>query len=423
MPDDKTNSSKPSNDSDSMATAAELRDLRRRPEGVVPKQSQSYVIAGLAVLILLAVLFSNHRAKPASKPSPVIPLPPTEASQLKIEELKQDLTEEQRQAEQARRTSTSTDSAGGASAQTTVTERATNQYASSAVEPPHDAIKDAERALAFKSRFASNLVSASDTKTRTDFSETAFARPESAAPAALPGEGAASRLPLVEETPAPSALPASGNQTTPSKRPAEVNVNSAAGHAYVLFEGTTLDTVLVNRLDGEFSGPVKVMAAGPVYSQDRQHVLIPEGSVLLGEVQKVSGFGQKRLAVIFHRLLMPDGYSVDLDRFHGLDQTGETGLTDNINNHYLQVFGASIALGVIAGATETSTNGGYNQSGSDAYRQGVASSIAQSSANVLDRFINIPPTLTIREGHRIKVYFTEDLLLPAYENHTIPPNI
>jgi type IV secretion system protein TrbI len=118
---------------------------------------------------------------------------------------------------------------------------------------------------------------------------------------------------------------------------------------------------------------------------------------------------------------MPDGYSVDLDQFHGLDQAGATGLKDKVNNHYVEIFGASIALGVISGAAEaTSFNQGYNETGSEAYRQGIASSLAQSGATVLDRFINIPPTITIREGHRIKVYITQDMLLPAYENHTMP---
>jgi type IV secretion system protein VirB10 len=162
------------------------------------------------------------------------------------------------------------------------------------------------------------------------------------------------------------------------------------------------------------------MVTNPVYSQDRQHVLIPEGTFILGDAQKVSGFGQKRLAVAFHRLLMPDGYSVDLDQFRGLDQVGETGLKDKVNNHYLQIFGASIALGVISGASEATTNGGYSESGSDMYRQGMASSLAASGTNVLDKFINIPPSITIREGHRIKVYLTQDMLLPAYENHDMP---
>ncbi len=61
------------------------------------------------------------------------------------------------------------------------------------------------------------------------------------------------------------------------------------------------------------------------------------------------------MAVAFHRLIMPDGYSVDLDQFHGLDQIGEEGLKDKVNNHYLQIFGTSIALGVIAGAAQIDT--------------------------------------------------------------------
>ena len=99
-------------------------------------------------------------------------------------------------------------------------------------------------------------------------------------------------------------------------------LNSAHGQPYVLFEGTILDTALLNRMVGDFAGPVKVMVTNPVYSQDRQHVLIPAGTFLLGDVQKVSATGERRLAVRFHRMLMPDGYSVDLDQFHGLDQAG-----------------------------------------------------------------------------------------------------
>ncbi len=156
-------------------------------------------------------------------------------------------------------------------------------------------------------------------------------------------------------------------------------LNSAHGQPYVLFEGTILDTALLNRMVGDFAGPVKVMVTNPVYSQDRQHVLIPAGTFLLGDVQKVSATGERRLAVRFHRMLMPDGYSVDLDQFHGLDQAGATGLSDQVNNHYLQIFGASIALGVISGAAEATMYGsGYNISGPAMYEQGVASSLSQS---------------------------------------------
>ena len=136
----------------------------------------------------------------------------------------------------------------------------------------------------------------------------------------------------------------------------------------MIYEGLTLDTVLMNRLDGDAAGPVKVLVSNPVYSHDHQHVLIPDGTIVLGEARKIGSAGigqQRRIAVTFHRLLMPDGYSVDLDQFHGLDQIGEEGLKDQVNNHYVQIFGTSIALGVIAGASQISQGGSnLNSSGS-----------------------------------------------------------
>jgi type IV secretion system protein VirB10 len=208
------------------------------------------------------------------------------------------------------------------------------------------------------------------------------------------------------------------------KRPLEANIDSAVGQPYLVYEGSVLDTVLMNRLDGDAAGPVKVLVSNPLYSHDHQHVIIPEGTVVLGEAKKIgaAGFGQqRRMAVVFHRLIMPDGYSVDLDQFHGLDQIGEEGLKDKVNNHYLEIFGASIALGVVAGASEITQGGGtITTSGSQAFTNGTSASVAQSATSILDRFLQIPPTITIREGHRVKVYFTQDLLLPAYSNHTIP---
>jgi type IV secretion system protein VirB10 len=138
---------------------------------------------------------------------------------------------------------------------------------------------------------------------------------------------------------------------------------------------------------------------------------------LLGEAQKVDAFGQQRLAVSFHRLLLPNGISVSLDKFKGLNQIGETGLTDQVNHHYLEVFGVSLAIGAIAGFSQVNTGVGLDASATDAYRQGVAASLSQSSLRILDRYLNILPTFTIREGHRVKVYLSDDLFLAAYEEH------
>jgi type IV secretion system protein VirB10 len=280
-----------------------------------------------------------------------------------------------------------------------------------------------ERELAYNARFASNLVYAR--------SSDAQVAPRQDPNPALGNEAQTAVVPHSEQ-PTDSSLISPKNATdrkttsqdSPGKRNAEVNIDSAAGQPYVVYEGLTMDTILMNRLDGDAPGPVKVMISSPVYSHDHQHVLIPDGTVVLGEARKIgsNGFGQqRRMAVVFHRMIMPDGYSVDLDQFHGLDQIGEEGLKDKVNNHYFEIFGTSIALGVISGVGQIAAGGGtITTSGSQAFATGAASSVSQSATSVLDRFIQIPPTITIREGHRIKVYFTQDMLLPAYENHTIP---
>ena len=221
----------------------------------------------------------------------------------------------------------------------------------------------------------------------------------------------------------PATFPVTAGTAPSYKRAAEVNVSAASGQPYVIFEGLSLDTVLMNRLDGDAAGPVKVLVSDPVYSHDHQHVLIPEGTIVFGEARRLGGAGfgqQRRMAVVFHRMIMPDGFSADLDQFHGLDQIGEEGLKDKVNNHYLEVFGTSVALGIISGAAQITQGGtGYSSTGSQAFVNGAAGGISQQATTVLDKFIQIPPTITIREGHRVKVYFTQDMLLPAYTNHTI----
>ena len=78
---------------------------------------------------------------------------------------------------------------------------------------------------------------------------------------------------------------------------------------------------------------------------------------------------------------------------------------------------------VVAGLAQANTRYSLDTSAADSYRQGMATSLSQSTLHILDRYLNVLPTFTIREGHRIKVYLAEDLLLPAYERHEIPGDL
>jgi len=192
---------------------------------------------------------------------------------------------------------------------------------------------------------------------------------------------------------------------------------SAVGPLHRVLEGTVIDAVLTNRLDGATAAPVNCLVTNPLYSHSGQHVLIPAGARVLGETRPVQALGQTRLAVAFHRLLMPDGSSVPLNQFRGLNQIGESGLRDRVNHHFLSTFGAAGAVGLVSGLSQLLGNAAFGLG--DGNRTVViagsaADATAQASAQVMNRFLNRLPTITIREGHRVKVYITSDLDLPEW---------
>ena len=183
-----------------------------------------------------------------------------------------------------------------------------------------------------------------------------------------------------------------------------------------LLEGTVIDTVLTNRLDGGGTAPVNCLVTNPVYSHSGHHVVIPAGARVLGETRPVQALGETRLAVAFHRLLMPDGSTLRLDQFLGLNQIGDAGLRDKVNQHYWSTFGGAAAVGLISGLAQWIGTAGLSGGTGDrtVIIAGGADAASQASLQVMSRFLNRLPTVTIREGHRVKVYVTSDLELPAY---------
>jgi type IV secretion system protein TrbI len=438
------------------ASEPELHRAEQEPKGVLQKNLKPMLYLGAAILVIVAAVFSGTGKKTAGPKASGHQAPqPTllDTTDNNVQDLKSQVAAaEQKAAQQEPNTSSTIDPALAPAQQAAAAAygptgqsipcvpgqpcaQPKGAYAQQQLSPAQqeaEQLAARDRELTYDSRFASNLV----------YKRAPDPSPQQVPSAALansagvtgPQQNAISNQTgpdqAVSSLIAPhAASDPPGNSSTPAaqslaQRRPEVNIDSATGQPYVIYEGTTLDTVLMNRLDGDAPGPVKVLVSDPVYSHDRQHVLIPAGTLVLGEARKIgaAGFGQqRRMAVVFHRMIMPDGYSVDLDQFQGLDQSGAQGLKDKVNNHYLQIFGTSIALGVIAGAGQIEEGGGtITTSGSQAFATGASASVSQSATTVLDRFIQIPPTITIREGHRVKVYFTQDMLLPAYENHTIP---
>ena len=416
---------------------AHIQEKEPKPQGLLPKNVQSWFLIGLAFLMVAIMWLTGGKkpltpAKAASLSTPA--QAPLEVNETKIAEMQNRIQNLQREQ---------------LLAQTALAQQ-TRQLGI----PPHDSTESQQPAVggngeqrqqedpiqaerkrrAYVSLFASN-VALSYRKSPAN-PQTSLSEAPAAVPAPLPSRPDTSQVAqLLKEMQFNSSSPVparkdsaetSHDRKEEAKNPAAVpaaSANAAAGKTYVLFEGTILETVLINRLDGGFAGPVECLLSTDVYSSDRQHLLVPAGSKLLGETKKVDTFGQTRLAVVFHRVLMPDGYSVSLDQFKGLNQIGDTGLRDQVNNHYLRIFGVSLAIGALGAVAEGGAAGSLTASGADLMRQGFAQSTAQSSAQILDKFLNVMPTVTIREGHRVKVYLAGDLALPDYINHKMPSDL
>jgi type IV secretory pathway VirB10-like protein len=425
---------------------ASVRNQTTKPPGILPKNTQTWVIAGLAAVMVAAIALSGNGSKSKASAPPPRQAAVIDPNASRITEYRNRLEEETRKlaAEQVALNQAKQAAAGSGPHVGAAMQGGTpNTYA---VEqpPPVDDRLSAKKQLAaererreYNSLFASNIAltfrkSSQEKETTASSAASAPPAPPTAAypylypvPPIAPtsGIGAAQGVaPAADQ--APARTPQAENQDPSDRQRSHAKPNPelslAEGKTYRLLEGTVFETVLTNRLNGSLAGPVNTMLTTDVYSHDRQYLLIPQGTRILGEVKPVASFGQQRLAVVFHRILMPDGYSVSLDQFQGLNQIGEPGLRDQVNHHYLEIFGVSIAIGAIAGLSQANTQYGFTESASDTYRQGFSASLSQSSLRILDRFLNILPTFTIREGYRIKMILASDLMLPAFDHHKIP---
>jgi type IV secretion system protein TrbI len=424
-----------------------------KPAGLLPKHTQQIVILGVAVtMVLIMWLTSGAKHPPRAATSPAGTAPSRSLDPAAVEDFKQNIQKEQAASRQpispsdlARLQAIGLAGDMPPGSQLLPPEAAVPAPGGviGGMSPPQsappDPVKEDRKKREYLSLFAPNAAftyrrgpeGEQLIGQRTNEGNSLTNRLAVPGPAEEQVQKAEAKFEPVNPV-APASQPNSALVATRPKQEPEVKnpnaialsaFNSFAGKRYVVFEGAFLETLLINRLNGTFSGPVNCLVTNDIYSHDRQHILIPAGSKLLGETKKVEALGQQRLAVFFHRLIMPDGFSVSLDEFKGLSQIGETALRDKVNNHYFQIFGASLAVGILGGIAEAGTGNSFSNSPFDQARAGFGSSLANSSMQILDRFLNILPTVTIREGSRVKVYLSGDLLLPDYAQHTMPPDL
>ena len=382
------------------------------PPGNIPRGRQMWVMITVAVVIVSAVVFSGStNPTPENRPHAPAPVNATTkaevdryAAALRQEEARLKLAQEQRN-----RMAPNPDpmhapvQGGGIPGQAVIGPNGQPYYPVAGNPPaePVDPIKQDRQKREYVSLFASNVALSYRKE-----------EPKPSPPAPPPPLLRRHRMAM-----SPLRQPSwskERNHCTPTLASAPPPPGT-----HMLFEGTILEAVLTNRIDGSFAGPVNCQVTTDVYSHNQQDLLIPKGSRVLGEARRVSERDQERLAVLFHRLIMPDGYSINLDQMPGLDQAGASALKDKVDHHYLSTFGTSVALGLLAGFSMYGTGGVFTGDATDLYRQGVANQLGRDSSRILDRQINRLPDIQIREGHRVKILLSKDISLPAYKSHPV----
>ena len=251
-------------------------------------------------------------------------------------------------------------------------------------------------------------------------------------PTAVLGEREEVPVRATAETPTPADAASGGGKSNsaqatseqPSKADAKVNpmagydFDAYQGRLYRVFEGTVLEGVVTNHIDGGLTGPILIMLTTDYYSHDHQQLLMPQGTRLIGTVQSVGSAQQRKMFVTFHRAVCPDGFSLDFDKYIGLDPVGTTGLATKVDHGYPQAFAAAAALGGLGGLAQIG-NDGTILSPSTQIRNGISAQMAEEGEQVLNHFLNRLPIITLKEGSRARVYVGRDILIPSYAEHRV----
>ncbi|GEM_PF-3183004 len=177
---------------------------------------------------------------------------------------------------------------------------------------------------------------------------------------------------------------------------------------YEIKKGTVIPSVLVGSINSELPSDVIAQVSESVYdSKSGKHLLIPQGSKVVGVYSSSVSYGQSRLMIVWSRINFPNGKTLNLDNMNGVDQAGHGGFNDITNSHYLKIFGSAFLISLITGefsisnkdVTVNSSNGGYNNR------------VSQTGEKMLEKNMAISPTLEIRSGYRFNVFVNKDMIL------------
>lgn len=194
-----------------------------------------------------------------------------------------------------------------------------------------------------------------------------------------------------------------------------------AGQPLELKTGAVIPGVMVTGINSDLPGNIIAQVSQNVFdTATGRQLLIPQGAKLFGVYDSRVIYGQERVLVAWNRIVFPDGSAVTLGAMPGSDMAGNAGYTDEVNNHYLRIFGSAILMSMITGgmsysmdALNTSGNSGQgNQVPTlqDEMGSALAAQLGQATMQLLQKNLNIKPTLEIWPGYQFNVIVTKDMV-------------
>jgi type IV secretion system protein VirB10 len=201
---------------------------------------------------------------------------------------------------------------------------------------------------------------------------------------------------------------------TPDKRTVSPDRVAAPASANVLQAGAVIAAALITGIRSDLPGQITAQVTENIYdSPTGKILLIPQGTRVIGQYDNGLGFGQRRVLLVWNRLIFPNGRSIVLERQPGADAEGYAGLEDGVDYHWGELFKAAALSTILSVGAEAGTSQNEN-SLVQALRQGASNSVSQTGQQIVSRQLNIAPTLTIRPGFPVRVIVTRDLVLEPY---------
>jgi len=183
---------------------------------------------------------------------------------------------------------------------------------------------------------------------------------------------------------------------------------------YQVMAGSIIAASLVTGLNSDLPGLVVAQVTENVYdSVTGRTLLIPQGARLIGSYDSVVAFGQSRALLVWRRIVMPDGSSIQIDNLPATDAAGYAGLEDEVDYHTWQLL-KGVALSTLLGVGTELSLGGAESDLVRAIRQSTQQSVNQAGQRITEKNLNIQPTITIRPGWPLRVIVYKDLVLRPY---------